>query len=394
MNSKKKACLSKLSKSFIFISSFMVYFERLHCLRYKVHIFNIFYLTLIDFWFFFRYDPSRVPIFTPDGPSSGVAHVDATDVILAQITSSEKRASSSGGRSASSSKRHNGSSSAGDLPDAIHTSIRILADLLIANSENDDGSGYEVARELVAQVVMQQALLTDRIEALLLTDETDALAALFSLNDEVATVLSGYKGAIEHTMSADQVKEMLRPLASTQEVLLQKMNGSQHDSGPAPKGGDLLDLEPSPRTEAWVSNKPASTGSNADSLLDLFSDTIQASKTQAVDPFASTGFRNLTSSLPAQSPAPLSHTDSFSAPASADLLDFGYTSSTVNSPPVLPAASAANSAPTITQPKRGIVPLLPPPPGPSQPLQLHQASQIQHPQEQKEMSQTNPFDLF
>ena len=34
-----------------------------------------------------QYDPSRVPIFTPDGPSSGNAHADSTDAILASMAS-------------------------------------------------------------------------------------------------------------------------------------------------------------------------------------------------------------------------------------------------------------------------------------------------------------------
>lgn len=339
-----------------------------------------------------QYDPSRVPIFTPDGPSSGTAHADSTDAILASAMSSDMAMRGSmGGRDSVSSVTGNDTSQAGagDMPESIHTSIRILADLLLAScGTQDEASSFEVARELVAQIVEQQDMLADRIEAMLLTDETDALAALFALNDEVATVISAYKGAVDGSMSMDQLQEMLRPLASTADTPGggdDKKVQVQVQVEAASEGTfDLLDFDSSPRSADHAESGAAETAcgqKRGGGLLDMLSAPIDSysKPAQSADPFAS---NDDTFAAPAPPPAPsmqLGQAPSAADDLSLDLLDFGTST----------PSSAAAAAPAAAATKKGL-PILPPPPGPTAPSQ-----RLAPPPEQKAAADlTNPFDLF
>jgi len=341
-----------------------------------------------------QYDPSRVPIFTPDGPSSTASHADATDAILAQAMTSDAARGSLGGSGTSGPDGNTSRGDVGDMPDAIHTSIGILADLLLASAETqDDGSSFEVARELVAQLAEQQEMLTDSIEAMLLTDETDALAALFALNDEVATVISAYRGAAEGALTPAQLQETLQPLASakdTQRKVEKEVKQEKVRVEPtSTTTTDLLDFDSSPRSPGRnMTVVDASVGSKG-GLLDLLSTPIEnlGKRAQPTDSFAVGGANEPFGFAPAaivpasnsQSGQPMSSTV---ADSSLDLLDFGE-------PSARPKQASA-PAPVAAVSKRGLLPLLPPPPGPVPPT-----LSLQTQPEQKQGSDlTNPFDLF
>jgi len=405
-----------------------------------------------------QYDPSRVPIFTPDGPSSGSAHADSTDAILASIAGApdasanvsgrgSSSSSSSGGRNSNSREsREGGSSSAGDNgnrhsdggdssssrgrgsdadrrrhasapSDSLHASLRILAGLVAVAVADGDSSSLaydEAAVELASNVTALKAQLVGQIEALLLTDETGAVAALIALNDDADVVLEAFADACEGRAGLDELELRLAAFGGGEGSGSSKNNrGRGADAAEAEAGAplevesfNLLQLDSPFPHSAYVGSETGRDGLHrasidsmpeptygtvpkdsataaSGSLLDLLSEPVkvqpQPQSSQA--PFsapAATVFDPFASS---DAPAPLTSTSNSSNSAvychnaassdSSDLLDFGGRASAG----ARGAAANPKPLPKIAGPPNS---LAPPP--------------AVRPQQQQQP--TNPFDMF
>lgn len=376
-----------------------------------------------------QYDPSRVPIFTPDGDSASNPHSDSTDAILASMSSSgggggrasasgNSRVNNSGASGSGKNSKREQERGRGSLVDALHTSVGILGELLMAAVNDNTGDSVlgdiatdDVARELVSQIQTQQELLTDKIEALLLADASDAVAALFSLNDEVSSVLEAYRGASNGSLSDTEINALIAPLIGKADGDVVEGNDrekkDQNESQTAATTDNLLDFDnhsQSPRSgtgaDAQIQTQASSTNASSGDggLLDFLSGAAEP-MTAAVKEIGggfSSGDHVSAGSTTQKEIGTVTGLGSEATDTGLDLLDFGMStiSTSASSAPgntIPPAPVAAAAIVMAEAPKKRILPLLPPPPGPQQHLQQPPPQQQQ---QQEAKDPTNPFDLF
>ncbi len=367
-----------------------------------------------------QYDPSRVPIFTPDGPSSGTVHMDSTDAILASTMTSDRGSLDRGGRGHGDGRDYengsyrgeqgNASGGGGNASDAMIESLVILVDLM-KESGPEELQAHEVAKDLVSQVLELKTQVMGQIESLLLTDEMDAVGVLISINDDASTVLEVYNDALKGNkntrMSNQEMCERLSAITCIPSGVEASPAGDNTEDllgfdSPSPRSNDATATATVVSTNNSNNNSSSSNncGANAnDDLLDFLSGDSSSSS-------SSSSFAAPTSaSIPA--PVPMTaNADPFGLPPNppltatgssqghgqgGDLLDFygggGSGSSDFTTPIPTP-----KPIPKISGPPSANIPKLAPPPSQSQPAAAPQT------QEQKSSSTgsdpTNPFDIF